>query len=350
MTTRISLADLATHLGATLHGDPSEQITGVAAIETASPGQITFVSNPKYTSLAKTTKATAILVEPNFAELPTATLRLKNPYLAFARTIELFYQPPAYAPGIHPTAVIAPTARVGANPHIGPYAVVMDHVTLGDNAVVLPHVVLYPHATIGDHFFAHAHAVVREYCQLGDHVTLQNGAIIGADGFGFARDHSAPSGDAWYKILQSGPAILEDNVEVQSNATVDRASIGETRIHAGVKIDNLVQVGHGCTVGPDTLLCAQVGLAGSTKVGKNVIFAGQSASAGHNTIGDGAIVTAQSGISGDVAAGKIVSGSPAIDNATWLKSSARFKHLPKILQDLRNGQKSAANLEQDSSE
>jgi UDP-3-O-[3-hydroxymyristoyl] glucosamine N-acyltransferase len=350
MTTSISLADLAGHLGATLHGDPTAQITSVAAIETAGPGQVTFVSNPKYTSLARTTKATAILVDPKFPEVPAATLRLANPYLAFARTIELFYQPPSYAPGIHPTAVIAPTADIGANAHIGPYVVVMDNVVVGDNAVILPHVVLYPHATVGDHFFAHAHSIVREYCQLGDHVTLQNGAIIGADGFGFARDHSAPAGSAWYKILQSGPAILEDHVEVQSNATVDRASIGETRIHAGVKIDNLVQVGHGCTVGLDTLLCAQVGLAGSTEVGKNVIFAGQAASAGHNTIGDGAIITAQSGVSGDVAPGKVVSGSPAIDNATWLKASARFKHLPRILQDLKNARKSGEDAPESAAE
>jgi UDP-3-O-[3-hydroxymyristoyl] glucosamine N-acyltransferase len=339
MTPAIKLADLAAHLGGTLHGDPTAQITGVAAIETAGSGDITFVSNPKYIALASTTKATAVLVEPSFPEIAAATVRLANPYLAFARTIELFYQPHTYAPGIHPTAVIAPTAKIGAHAHIGPYAVIMDHVAVGANAIILPHVVVYPHAVIGDHFFAHAHAVVREHCQLGDHVTLQNGAIIGADGFGFARDKTAPSGSAWYKILQSGPAILEDNVEVQANATIDRASIGETRIQAGAKIDNLVQVGHGCTVGEDTLLCAQVGLAGSTRVGKNVIFAGQAASAGHNTIGDGVIVTAQSGIGGDVAPGKIMSGSPAIENAEWLKATARFNKLPELIRDLKRSVK-----------
>jgi len=335
----MTLAELAAHLGATLHGDPTLEIAAVAGLETAGPGDITFVANPKYTALASTTQASAVLVEPTFAEIPAATLRLANPYLAFARAIELFYQPPAYAPGIHPTAVIAPTAKIGANAHIAAYTVIMDHVTVGDNAVILPHVVLYPHAVIGSHFFAHAHAVVREYCQLGDHVTLQNGAIIGADGFGFARDHSAPPGSAWYKILQSGPTILENNVEVQANATIDRASIGETRIHAGAKIDNLVQVGHGCEVGADTLLCAQVGLAGSTKVGKNVIFAGQAASAGHNHIGDGVIVTAQSGVGGDVAPGKVVSGSPAFDNGDWLKATARFAKLPELIRDLKRSVK-----------
>ncbi len=239
-------------------------------------------------------------MSPTSPRYPTATLRLANPYLAFARAIELFHPTPAYPPGIHPTAVIAPTAVIGAQAHIGAYAVISDHVIIGDNATILPHAVIYPNASIGHYFFAHAHAVVRENCRLGDHVTLQNGAVIGGDGFGFAKQ----SDGSWYKILQSGTTILEDRVEVQANATIDRASIGETRIHAGAKIDNLVQVGHGSTVGENTLLCAQVGLAGSTTIGKNVILAGQVGVAGHCTIGDGAIATAQSGIPNDVAPGK----------------------------------------------
>lgn len=331
----MKLADLAHHLGATLVGDPSAKITGVAAIDTASTGDLTFVANPKYASQARTTKATAVLVEPSFTEISTATLRIENPYLAFARAIELFYQPPAYAPGIHPTAVISPTAKIGSNAHIGAYVVISDHVTLGDNAILLPHVVLYPHVTAGDNLFAHAHAVVREYCQLGDNVVLQNGAIIGADGFGFARQ----SDGSWYKILQSGPAVLEDDVEVQANACIDRASIGETRIHAGAKVDNLVQVGHGSTVGANTLLCAQVGLAGSTTIGKSVILAGQVGVAGHCTVGDGAIATAQSGIPNDVEPGKVVSGYPAIDNRQWLRSVALVNRLPELLRSLKSQSK-----------
>jgi UDP-3-O-[3-hydroxymyristoyl] glucosamine N-acyltransferase len=331
----MKLADLAQRLGATLVGDPSARITGVAAIDTASAGDLTFVANPKYASQARTTKATAVLVEPSFNELSTATLRIENPYLAFAKAIELFYHPPAYAPGIHSTAVIAPTAKIGANAHIGAYVVVSDHVTVGDNAILLPHVVLYPYVTVGNNFFAHAHAIVREYCQLGDDVVLQNGAIIGADGFGFARQ----SDGSWYKILQSGPAILEDAVEVQANACIDRASIGETRIHAGAKVDNLVQVGHGSTVGRNTLLCAQVGLAGSTTIGKSVILAGQVGVAGHCTVGDGAIATAQTGIPGDVEPGKVVSGYPAIDNRQWLRSVALVNRLPELLRSLKSQSK-----------
>jgi len=327
----MKLADLANHLGAALHGDPAADITGVAAIDTAAPGDLTFVANPKYASLARSTRASAVLVEPSFAEIPAATLRIENPYLAFARTIELFYRPPAYAPGIHPTAAIAPTAKIGANAHIGAYVVIGEHVTVGDNAVLLPHVVLYPYVQTGDNLFAHAHAVVREHCQLGDNVILQNGAIIGADGFGFAKQ----SDGTWYKILQSGPAVLEDSVEVQANACIDRASIGETRIRTGAKIDNLVQVGHGSTVGENTLLCAQVGLAGSTAIGKAVILAGQVGVAGHCTVGDRVIATAQSGIPGDVAPGKVVSGYPAIENRQWLRSVALFNRLPELLRSFK---------------
>ncbi len=331
----MKLANLAEHLGASLHGDPAIEIHRVAGLETAGPGDLTFVANPKYAALARTTKASAVLVEPAFPAISAATLRIENPYLAFARAIELFYQPPAYPAGIHSTAVIAPTAKIGANAHIGAYAVIGDHVVIGDNAVILPHVVIYPHVRAGNHLFAHAHAVVREHCQLGDNVVLQNGAVIGADGFGFAKQ----ADQTWYKIQQSGPAVLEDAVEIQANATIDRASIGETRVRAGTKIDNLVQVGHGSTVGENTLLCAQVGLAGSTHVGKNVILAGQVGVAGHCTIGDGAIATAQSGIPNDVEPGKVVSGYPAIDNRQWLRSVALVNRLPELLRDLKSARK-----------
>jgi UDP-3-O-[3-hydroxymyristoyl] glucosamine N-acyltransferase len=327
----MKITDLAQHLGATLQGDPAVTITGVASIETAGPGHLTFVANPKYASLARTTKASAILVEPDFAEITAATLRITNPYLAFARAIELFYKPPTYTPGIHPTAVISPTAKIGANAHIGAYAVVSDHVVLGGNAVLLPHSVIYANVRAGKNLLLHSHAVIREHCVLGDNVILQNGAVIGADGFGFAKQADG----TWYKILQSGPAVLEDNVEVQANACVDRASIGETRIGSGAKVDNLVQVGHGSTVGSDTLLCAQVGLAGSTTVGKNVILAGQVGVAGHCTIGDGVIATAQSGIPSDVEPGKIVSGYPAIDNRQWLRVVALVNRLPELLRGIK---------------
>ncbi|WP_263408789.1 UDP-3-O-(3-hydroxymyristoyl)glucosamine N-acyltransferase [Terriglobus tenax] len=335
----MKLSAVAAALGASLVGDGEVEITGLAGIEEAGAGHLTFVANPKYASAARNTKASAVLVDPKFLEIEAATLRIANPYYAFARAIELFYQPPAYAPGIHPTAVIDPSATIGKDAHIGAYVVVMANVTIGDNATLLPHTVLYPGATIGSHFFAHAHVTVREHCIVGDHVTLQNGVVLGADGFGFAKDGQ---GD-WHKILQSGSAVVEDYVEIQANATVDRASIGETRIRSGAKIDNLVQVGHGSSVGENTLLCAQVGLAGSTTVGKNVILAGQVGVAGHLHVGDGVIATAQTGIPSDVPAGKVVSGYPAIDNRQWLKSAAIFNKLPEVIRELRQKKEPSGN-------
>lgn len=332
------LSDLAARLGARLDVASNSQseleITGVSGIEEAGPGQLTFLSNPKYAAAARTTKASAVLVANEFTGLPTATtaaLRIKEPYLAFAKAIEFFYQPPAYAPGVHPSAVVDPSAKIGRNAHIGAYVVIGANVLIGDDCTLLPHVVIYPGARIGDRLFAHAHAVVREHCRLGDGVILQNGAIVGSDGFGFAKDGKG----GWYKIVQSGTTVLEDAVEVQANACVDRASVGETHVARDAKIDNLVQVGHGSSVGEHSLLCAQVGLAGSTEVGRNVILAGQVGVAGHCKIGDGVVATAQSGIPNDVEAGKMVSGYPAMDNKSWLRSVAVFNKLPEMARTLR---------------
>ena len=327
----MTLSELATRLGAELRGDGAVEIRGIAGIEDAGEGQVTFVSNRKYAPLARTTRASAVLVEPGFAEIAAATLRVADPYLAYARAVGMFYEAPRYAPGVHRTAVVAGSARLGARAHVGPYAVIGEGVEVGEDAVIHAHVVLYEGVRAGARFTAHAHAVVREHCRLGDDVVLQNGAVIGGDGFGFAR---LPGG-GWEKIVQSGPAVLEDGVEVQANACVDRASIGETRVKRGAKIDNLVQVGHGSTVGEDTLLCAQVGLAGSTRVGKSVILAGQVGVAGHCEIGDGVVATAQSGIPNDVAAGKMVSGYPAVENRQWLRSVAVFNRLPELIKGWR---------------
>ena len=334
----MNLTQLAEILGATLHGDGSPEITGIAGIEDAVPGQVTFVSNKKYNALARTTQASAILVEPDFPELSTPTLRIADPYLAFARTIELFYRPPVAPPGIHPTAVIAPTAAIGARACIGAYAVIGDHCVIGDDAVIHPHVVFYAHVRAGNRLLAHAHAIIREHCVLGDDVILQNGAVIGGDGFGFARNPKGTGLPGWYKIVQSGPTVLEDHVEVQTNSCVDRASIGETRIKRGAKIDNLVQVGHGCEVGEETLLCSQAGLAGSSVLGKNVILAGQTAVAGHCSLGDGVVMMARAATSHDVPAGKTMGGAPAVDYKQWLRATALFNHLPEVIQKLRKGQ------------
>ena len=327
----MKLSAIAAAIGARVENASDDpEISGVLGIEEAGPGQLTFISNSKYAALAQKTKASAIIVAENFPLEGRPILRSKNPYLAFAHALELFYEAPKYPPGIHPTAVIHPGAKVGTNAHIGPYCTIDDGAAIGDNAVLLAHVVIYRGARIGDNFFAHAQSIVREFCQIGNNVILQNGVIIGADGFGFARGP-----DGWHKIVQSGITVIEDNVEVQANACVDRASVGETRVMRDAKIDNFVQVGHGSRVGEHTMLCSQVGLAGSTEVGKNVILAGQVGVAGHCVIGDGAIATAQSGIPNDVEAGAMVSGYPAIANRDWLRAVAVFNKLPELARTVR---------------
>jgi UDP-3-O-[3-hydroxymyristoyl] glucosamine N-acyltransferase len=321
----MKLLEIARSIGATAENVPA----GVAGVDQAGPTELTFLTNPKYTAAAAATRAAAIIVSPGFPAEDRPLLRCPNPHLAYAKALELFYSPPRYLPNIHPTAVIASSAKVGPNAHIGAYVVIDDEVEIGANCTLLPHVVIYRGVTIGNNFFAHSHAVVREFCRLGDNVILQNGVVIGADGYGFA-----PDGEGWHKIVQSGTVVIGNDVEVQANSCIDRATIGETRIADGVKIDNFVQVGHGSKVGENTMLCSQVGLAGSTRVGRHVMLAGQVGAAGHCTIGDHAIVTAQSGVR-DVPPNAIVSGSPAIDNRQWLRAIAAFSKLPELAKAVR---------------
>ncbi len=326
------LAEIAQQLNCRVEGEGDIEITGVAGIETAAPGQLTFLANPRYRVLLESTRASGIFIEEGIAihrpadAPPLTTLRSANPYLAFAHAIEIFYAPPRYAPGIHPTAIIDSSAKVGDGAHIGPYCYLDANVEIGRNAVLHSFVTIYRDARIGDDFFAHAHAVVREGCQIGERVILQNGVIIGGDGFGFARQRDG----RWYKMLQSGPAVLEDDVEVQANSCVDRSTIGETRIRRGAKLDDLVLVGHASKIGEDTILCGQVGLAGSTSVGNKCILAGQVGAAGHLTIGDGAVLTAQSGAPNDIPAKSLYSGYPAIENKQWLKNMAALNRLPDL--------------------
>ncbi len=337
----MKLSDLALALGCELQGDGSIEITGVAGIEHAAPSELTFLANPKYAPRVRNTRAAAVLVPAAIEGLKAAQLVSSNPYLDFARALALFYQPPRPAPGIHPLACVAASAALGENACIGPFAVVGENVVLGDNAVLHPHVVIYEGAQIGNDFLAHSHAVVREYCRIGNRVTLQNGVVVGGDGFGFAKRADGTHA----KIVQSGITVIEDDVEIQSLTSVDRATVGETRVKRGAKIDSLVQVGHACVVGEDNIICAQTGLAGSSILGKSVLLAGQVGVSGHLTIHDGATVYAQSGIGGDVAAGTIVSGSPAFDYRDWLRAVTAFPHLPEMLKAVRRLEKRVSGLE-----
>jgi UDP-3-O-[3-hydroxymyristoyl] glucosamine N-acyltransferase len=334
----MKLSEVAQKLGCRLEGSLEIEIRGVAGIEHAESGQLTFLANRRYFPLLKTTRASAVLIEEGVtlereSGLPAlAALRSPNPYLAFAYAIELFYQSPRYAPGIHPSAVIAKTAHIGEGAHIGPYCFIDEEAVIGRNAVLHSFVSIYRGAKIGDYFFAHAHAIVREFCRIGDRVILQNGAIIGGDGLGFAKQKDG----TWYKMAQSGPAILEDDVEVQANTCVDRATVGETRIGRGTKLDDLVLIGHASRVGENTMICGQTGLAGSTRIGNGCILAGQVGSSGHLTVGDGAVITAGSGIPGDVPPGAIHSGKPAVENRLWLRITAALNRLPEMVKRVRD--------------
>jgi UDP-3-O-[3-hydroxymyristoyl] glucosamine N-acyltransferase len=337
----MKLHELAQRLDCRLEGEPQVEIHGMAGIEQAGPGEVTFLANRRYAPNLKTTGASAVFVEEGVeiqresGKPELAKLLTPNPYLAFAKVIELFYETPKYAPGIHATAVIAKSAKIGAGAHIGPYCFVDEDVVIGENAVLHSFVTIYRGARIGEVFFAHAHAVVREFCQIGNRVILQNGVVIGGDGLGYAKNADG----TWYKMAQSGPAVLEDDVEVQANACIDRATVGETRIGRGTKIDDLVLVGHASKVGANSMLCGQVGLAGSTRVGENCILAGQVGTAGHLTVGNGAVITAQSGVPNDVPERSLYSGYPAVENREWLRMMAALRRLPEL-------QKRVAELEE----
>ena len=328
----MKLKELAAKLGATLDPpDADVEVNSVGSIESAVAGQITFAVSSKFLSLAKDSKASALIVDEKFPAQEKPTLRTRNPQFAYARAVEILHVLPQEKRGIHPAAVIDPSARIAANASIGACVVIGADVEIGENCTLLPQVVIYRGVKIGKNFFAHAHVSIRENCEIGNNVLLHNGVVIGSDGFGFAKDDSGN----WYKIPQTGRVVIEDHVEIQANSCVDRASLGETRIGRNTKIDNLSQVAHNCVVAENSMLCAQVGLAGSTEIGKNVILAGQVGVAGHCKIGDGVIVTAQSGTHGDIPAGSMVSGTPAFDHKQWLRSVTAFMKLPEMARAIR---------------
>ena len=336
-----TLGELAERLGCELAGDPSVEIVGVSTIERAGPGEVTFLANMKYAPKIATSRASAIIADEMLKNTSAATIISPNPYHDFARALALFYQAPKPPIGIHPNASIAPTANIGPNPSIGPYAVIGENTTIGANAVIHAHAVIYEGCSIGDDFTAHSHVSIREFTRIGNRVTLHNGVVVGGDGFGFAKG----SDGRQYKIVQTGITVIEDDVEIQTLTSVDRATVGETRIRRGAKVDSLVQIGHACVVGEDNIICGQTGLAGSTVLEENVVMAGQTGSAGHLTIHKNAIIWAQSGVGHDVPAGAVVSGSPAFDSRDWLRASAAYTRLPELIRTVRALERRIAELE-----
>jgi len=339
----MKLYELAALTSARVEGDFNNlEITGAAGLDEATSGQVTFLANPRYTPRVNSTSASAIyLSEDASIERNIAVLRARDPYLAFTRALILFHPPPRVEPFIHPTAQIDQTARIAPGVSIGAGSVIGRDVVVDEGVQIHPHVTIYDGVTIGKDSVIHSGVAVRERSYVGKRVVIHNNAVIGCDGFGYAKDEKG----RWLKIPQTGRVVIEDDVEIGAGTTIDRASVGETRIGRGTKIDNVVQIGHSCTVGEDSLLCAQVGLAGSSHVGSRVILAGQVGVAGHLKIGDDAVMTAKSAVSHDVGQGKMISGIPAFDNREWLRATAAFRRLGEMQKKIRELERRLAELE-----
>ncbi len=334
----------------TAQPDHNPEIQGVAAIDEAVLGQLSYIEGTKFAGMLTKTAANALILPLDESLQAQATaqgiawIATADPRLLFAQVIRLFYQPFHPAPQIHPTAVIDPSVVLGQDIYIGPHVVIEAGVTIGDRVCIHPNVVIYPGVKIGDRVILHANCTIHERVQMGNDCVIHSGAVIGAEGFGFV-----PTADGWLKMEQSGYVVLEDGVEIGCNSTVDRPAVGETRIGKNTKLDNLVHIAHGCQIGKNCAMAAQVGLAGGVKIGDRVILAGQVGVANQAKIGDGAIASAQTGIHNDVAPGEIVSSSPAVPHKIYLKSSAIYKRLPEIYQTVKQLQKKLAELEMNDS-
>ncbi|MEO8603214.1 MAG: UDP-3-O-(3-hydroxymyristoyl)glucosamine N-acyltransferase [bacterium] len=322
--------DLASLLGCEVRGDGAVEVTRCAPIESAGADDLTFVANPRYLRFLDGCRASAIILGPDAPSVPMPSLRTPEPYLAFARAVEHFHVPLEWPAGAHPTAQIAASAQVAADASIGAYCVVGERAHLAAGAHLAPHVVIYPDVVVGPRCTLHAHVTLREGVRLGADVVVHAGAVIGSDGFGYA-----PAEGGIKRLLQGGNVILEDEVEIGANTTVDRAMVGSTVLRRGAKIDNLVMIAHGCEIGAHSMLAAQVGLSGSTRLGQWVRVGGQAGSAGHLTIGDGAQIAAQSGLANSVAAGATVGGYPAMEMALWRRVVAATARLPELLRRVR---------------
>jgi UDP-3-O-[3-hydroxymyristoyl] glucosamine N-acyltransferase len=338
----VTLADLAAALGCPFEGDGSLNLVRVATIEQAGPGDLTFLTNLKYARALAGTSASAVIVGRDLDGAPCAVIRSDEPYVTLARAAALLMPADRPAAGIHALSAVASDAEVDPSASIGAFAVIGAAARIGPRTIVHAHAVVGPGTSVGADCILHAHASIRERCRLGDRVVVQNGAVIGSDGYGFA----TRADGTHVKIPQTAPVVIEDDVEIGANTTIDRPAVGETRIEAGTKIDNLVQIGHGVVLGRNVLLAAQVGIAGSTRVGNGVVLGGQVGVGGHLTLGDGVKAVGQSGITNSVEPGAFVSGYPAIDNLEWRKASAVFRTLPALRKRLKALEQRLAALEQ----
>lgn len=315
-------------------------ITGVAAIDKAQAGEITFVSSSKFVARLKDTQASAVILDlKTSSTLPC--IRTANPRILFAKVLEKFYQPPTPPIDIHPTAILGEDVQLGENVVIGAYAVIGGHVKIADNVIIFPHVTIYNDVEIGANTTIHANCVIRDRTQIGANCIFHPNAVLGGDGFGF---EIAPNG-TWYKIPQTGHVIIEDNVELGCSCAVDRPSVGVTIIHKGAKLDNFVQIAHGVKVGAHSVLAAQVGLAGGVTLGHHVVMAGQVGANDHIHVGDGAIIGGKAGITSDVPAGAAMIGFPTVPEKNWKRVVIAERQLPDLLHTVRKLEKRIAALE-----
>jgi UDP-3-O-[3-hydroxymyristoyl] glucosamine N-acyltransferase len=338
----MQLHEIASKLNCQYEGDPALEITAVAPLTTAQPGDLTFVGDAKYLPLLEQTAASAVILDrQSRAPAHVASLRTDQPRLLFAKAIELFYQPYSPPIGIHPTAVIAADVQLGNQVSIGPHVVLMEGVQVGDHTHIHANVTIYPQVKIGQDCTLYANCVIHERSVIGNHCLIHSGAVIGDDGFG----HVPQPDGRWYRMQQSGCVVLEDDVDIGSNTTLDRPAVGETRIGQGTKIDNLVQIGHGVLTGRHCVIVSQVGLAGGTELGNHVVLGGQVGVAGHLKIGDGAMVAAGTGVTGDIPAGETIAGFPHQPSAEWRRTVAVQRNLPELAKTVRRLEKRMAELE-----
>ena len=343
----MKLRDIADRLQCRLEGDGEVDVVRVASLEKAGRGDLTFAANPKYYSLLPTTAASAaILAErtppDNAPPKSCAVLRSQDPYTTFARAINLFVQASPPAKGVDPLSAVASDVTLGPDVSIGPFVTLGPGAAVGARTVIYPNVVVGAGARIGDDCVVHAHASIRERVVVGHRVVIQDGAVIGSDGFGFAKQADGTH----LKIPQHADVVLEDDVEIGALTAIDRPAVGETRIRAGAKIDNLVQIGHGVTIGQRVLLAAQVGLSGSTVVEDDVVLAGQVGVAGHIRVGKGVVAAGKTGITKSVEPGEFITGYPAIPNREWRKSVVLFRHLPTLKKRIEALERRIAELEE----
>jgi UDP-3-O-[3-hydroxymyristoyl] glucosamine N-acyltransferase len=335
------LRDLAARLDCRLEGDGDIEIVRIAALEAAQPGDLTFLSNPKYRSKVVHTRASAIIADDALTSAPCAVVRSPHPYLSFARALVLLAPDERPSAGVHASAVVEDGASIDPAASIGAFAYVGARATIGPRTIIHPFVFIGHQARVGADCLVHAHVSIRERVVIGDRVVVQNGTVIGGDGYGFA---PRPDG-TFEKVPQHGGVVIDDDVEIGALCAIDRPPLGETRVATGTKIDNLVHIAHGVQVGRHVMLAGQVGIAGSATIQDHVMFGGQVGVAGHVTVGTGTRATAQTGIPNDVAAGSLVSGYPAIDNRDWLKASAVFKKLPEMRKTIADLERRIAQLE-----